>query len=500
MKPKARKIEAKTKRKKSSSSSELTAPTDSTIIRHIINEYPQKTPLEFLLKWGTKDDFQVNACDSFSSSFEFMDSVSVQEKPKKKCKDNPFDDIDVYGSSANGEAYSIDMHCRDFNIFASCEGRYIFIWKLNTSPHHTSPQLIHTIKLCNHDQNMNLYCIRWGVWNDKDILAVCGEPNFVIIYEIDIQCSNTKDISKLLGELRGHGNSVYCVAFHPDMNGLILTGSTDDSIRLWDLNLNFETIAIFEGHVAGISSLSFHESGNYFVSGGMDNTCRVYHIEDQVWKYRKFKMEFKEACSSPHSQPSTQQLTREGSSSSCMANSKIEPISVPILQCKCTFSYHKGYVDSCLFMGDVILSKTSTSEKSTNDPGDSVIAWVPDSVFVNEQETEEFNITSEEDEVSIIHRFKGSSCMFWWLKMALSDRYLARPLHNGIVEIFDLNDVGRASYTSPRTRLKHPSGVHDKNNHGSEDLIRECVFSKDQKYLFVLQQTGRITRWAIKHR
>lgn len=524
--------EKRNKSNRQRSSSSRTDSASSSIeseTRHVVNENPHKSPLEFLLKRGRTEDFQVIACNSFSPSFEFLDSVSVQEKSNKKIQ--YMEGIDAHGIRSNVEAYSIDMHCRNFDIFASCEGRYVFIWKLNSN----GPQLVHTIKLCNHDQSMNLYCIRWGVWNDKDILAVCGEPNFVMIYEIDLISSDdgkVQYISNLLGELKGHGNSVYCLAFHPDIgNGLILTGSTDDSIRLWDLNLNFETIAIFGGHGAGICCLSFHESGNYFVSGGMDNTCRVYHVQDRVWKYRTFKTEFKQQVETSNKlheafmnepsmrmmnetqqpqqqpqerswlnetqQPQQQQEERNGSSSSSSSSScrsssiRIEPISVPILQSKCTFSSHKGFVDSCLFMGDVILSKTCTSEQSTNDPGDSVIAWVPDSVFF-EQDESSFHITSEEDEVSIVHRFKGNSCTYWWLKMALSDRYLARPLQHGTVEIFDLTHVGRAFFTCPVMRLVHPS------NDSEEQLIRECVFSRGGKYLLVLQQSGRITRWAVK--
>ena len=383
----------------------------------------------------------------------------------------------VMMNEENKEAYSVDMHRRLLNIMATVQGNIITIWKVDEKM-----RILHRI-INGNDKNNDLYCVRWGVWKEKDVLAVCGEAQFVNIYQVNIK-GNEEVSVKLIGHLTGHGNSVYTLCFHPFMNGQILTGSVDTSIRLWDLNLNFETVAIFDGSLAGILSLSFHSSGDFFVSGSMDNTCRIYHIDEEVRNYIRFKTEYhliEKATSANH--PLSIYNTKLMGSTNCMANTEIKPLRLPIKKSSVTNRYHKGYVDSCIFVGDMIFSKTTLQmEESTNDPGDVVLVWTPDSVA----EGADFNKDMKEDEISILHRFKGRRCMLWWLKMSISDRYLARPLNDGTVEIFDLEQVGLCFHTTPCEVLTHP-----------DYTIRECVFSHDGSMLFVLQDNGLLSRWSL---
>ncbi|KAL9649440.1 hypothetical protein ABK040_016222 [Willaertia magna] len=407
----------------------------------------------------------------FTPSFKFVEYVLPKKEKGKQC-------------------FSVDFHSRRLDIFATTHFNSIYIWQFSKNK---KLQVIHKILDSGLNSESELYCIKWGVFKGKDILAVGGDRPFVNIYEIQI-LENEEVKIQMLGHLLGHGNCVNCICFHPDMNGLILTGSSDFSIRLWDLNLNFETVAIFQGHLAGVISLSFHRSGKYFVSGGMDNTCRVYEIDHEVYDYINFKKEYKKlentisSTNSGNGNGSIKGKSEDVVTSCVFMNEKTScqlMMRLPILRSKVVFKKHKNYVDSCLFIGDIILSKCARhNDNSTCDPGDSVIAWLPDSVTLEKG----FNLNvNGEDEITTIHRFKGESCIYWWLKMSCSDRYLARPKSDGSVELFDLEQVDLQPYSFPFETLIH----------GDSDIVRECAFSLDSKTLITIQARGCISRWEL---
>jgi WD40 repeat protein len=81
-------------------------------------------------------------------------------------------------------------------------------------------------------------------------------------------------------KLEGHGSAVICVAFSP-LGNCIVSGSGDNTLRLWDL----EGRAIgepFQGHSASVGSVAFSPSGDRIVSGSADNTLRLWDLQGQM--------------------------------------------------------------------------------------------------------------------------------------------------------------------------------------------------------------------------
>jgi WD40 repeat protein len=72
----------------------------------------------------------------------------------------------------------------------------------------------------------------------------------------------------------GHTGSVESVCFSPD-GKFVLSGSYDNTIRLWDASTGKE-IRRFEGHPQSISSVCFSADGRYILSGAWDNTIRLW--------------------------------------------------------------------------------------------------------------------------------------------------------------------------------------------------------------------------------
>jgi hypothetical protein len=80
--------------------------------------------------------------------------------------------------------------------------------------------------------------------------------------------------SPLQAILRGHEGGVSSVAFSAD-GGRIVSGSYDNSVRLWDAASGAE-LACLSGHEETVTSVAFSADGGRIVSGSWDKSVRVW--------------------------------------------------------------------------------------------------------------------------------------------------------------------------------------------------------------------------------
>ncbi|KAL0952331.1 hypothetical protein HGRIS_006611 [Hohenbuehelia grisea] len=75
--------------------------------------------------------------------------------------------------------------------------------------------------------------------------------------------------------LEGHSDTVISAAFSPD-GTRIVSGSSDSTIRVWDASTGHPTMPPLEGHSDKVTSVAFSPDGTRIVSGSSDRTIRVW--------------------------------------------------------------------------------------------------------------------------------------------------------------------------------------------------------------------------------
>ncbi|KAF8509984.1 WD40-repeat-containing domain protein [Hysterangium stoloniferum] len=81
--------------------------------------------------------------------------------------------------------------------------------------------------------------------------------------------------SSIHGPLEGHTASVICVAISPD-GKFIVSGSDDHTIRLWEPATGTSVYGPLEGHTSWVNCVAISPDGKFIVSGSGDHTLRLW--------------------------------------------------------------------------------------------------------------------------------------------------------------------------------------------------------------------------------
>src|SRR4029077_14165622 len=81
---------------------------------------------------------------------------------------------------------------------------------------------------------------------------------------------------KARATLRGHTDRVTSVAFSPD-GTRILTGSVDNTARLWDAATG-TAVATLAGHTDAVRAVALSPDGTRVLTGSGDSTARLWSV------------------------------------------------------------------------------------------------------------------------------------------------------------------------------------------------------------------------------
>ncbi|KAG1818442.1 WD40-repeat-containing domain protein [Suillus subaureus] len=102
---------------------------------------------------------------------------------------------------------------------------------------------------------------------DMTMLATAGWDGSIHDPKCSVKIWGAKT-RKLVVTLKGHTNSVVCLAWTPDGKTLI-SGSTDYSIRTWNTS-NWKQIAVLDGHTNNIFGIAISPNGRILASASWD--------------------------------------------------------------------------------------------------------------------------------------------------------------------------------------------------------------------------------------
>ena len=101
----------------------------------------------------------------------------------------------------------------------------------------------------------------------------------------DISKMPVKDAKILLEEgyglfLEGHTDPVSSVAITSDSK-YIVSGGYDNTVRIWNLQDKTQE-AVLQGHTGSVRSVAITSDNKYIVSGGYDKTVRIWNLQDKT--------------------------------------------------------------------------------------------------------------------------------------------------------------------------------------------------------------------------
>lgn len=108
----------------------------------------------------------------------------------------------------------------------------------------------------------------------NDVYLSEEEQSWYYWFKQRYQLENRWNIGKVASHyLIGHQDSVYCLQFDDEK---IITGSRDQTIKIWDLN-QYQCIHTLEGHQGSVLCLKYNDE--VIISGSSDHTVIVWDMK-----------------------------------------------------------------------------------------------------------------------------------------------------------------------------------------------------------------------------
>lgn len=100
--------------------------------------------------------------------------------------------------------------------------------------------------------------------------------------ELDADEQKAKKVfipKKCLHTYTGHTRGVRKIQLFPKTGHLILSGSYDSKIKIWDVYNKRRCLRTYQGHSAAVNDVTFSNDGSCFMSSSLDRRCKLWDVE-----------------------------------------------------------------------------------------------------------------------------------------------------------------------------------------------------------------------------
>jgi WD40 repeat protein len=151
---------------------------------------------------------------------------------------------------------------KDFKII-SCSESQIKIWNIKNNY-----ACINTV----HLEDTVFYKILLLPNNEIACSASVDKRYLIIIFDLHNQFSKVKTLYE-------HRDLISCFV---NLNNAFTSASYDKTVIIWDINNHYNCVKILTGHRMGVQSLLFIERKQLLLSGSLDNSIKVWALDNYI--------------------------------------------------------------------------------------------------------------------------------------------------------------------------------------------------------------------------
>nr|AFD29604.1 EED-1 [Schmidtea mediterranea] len=425
----------------------------------------RKGPLHLEIDKESVSNSSKSLSDSIlnSSQLNFKQTALIKESHNNS----------IFGISVNDR---IRKNKSDPILFVSVGGQNVTFYECLLDTPINNIKFLHAYK--DSDPNEEFYCCAWSYYvpfqnrneNYRDGMFESYLESCTVGQQI-VACAGKKGIIRIISpnmsgvifNLGGHGQSINEIIFHPLYPDLLFSFSKDYTIRLWNV-WNSVLVCIFggsEGHRSEILHGDVDMAGRFLLSCGMDHTIKIWKLDDSrlmnsIAKSRKY-------------------LHHEN-----------EMVFDTFLQHFPDFSsnkIHGNYIDCGRWFGGLVFSKSCEGY---------LVLWKPGSL--NSSLLPTFKI-GQDVKPSILHQFELDDCDIWYVRFDIDVKRGLLALGNrlGHIYVWNLRDRKITEGNSIFDLKPQKFMINSKN--GLPVTIRQTRFTDDAKILLCACDGGLIARF-----
>jgi len=196
-----------------------------------------------------------------------FDRTKHPSKPVKNGTCSP--DLKLVGHSKEGYGLSWNPLV-DGHVISGSDDKLVCLWDM--SPGSRSHSMIESIATFTGHTDV----VEDVAWHNHHphLFASCGDDKMVLIWD-----TRSKDRTKASHSIEAHKGEVNCLAFNPFSEFLLVTGSADKTVALWDLRNLKSKLHSFESHVEQIFNVSWAPFNETILgSCGADRRVNIWDL------------------------------------------------------------------------------------------------------------------------------------------------------------------------------------------------------------------------------